>query len=1333
MSEHNIHETGNSANNQQQLQHTGTGRRDQLNQLNERLATAYDYIHANSRAQESFAIPPPPSHQSNRGPFDAINNALNRHRREMNGRHMAPNNDQHGFQATPASVSHPQSQMSVFDTQYPYGEAPISLTESSQLPIHDMINGEYTVNPQMLAQTPIEELLISNDQQLSQPFHHEHTINPQMLVNDQVDGAPVSFAQSSQLPVHQINNSEYTVNPQMLAHNQVVGTPIDHGQQSQSIDYADGVGYLNNPHMFAHLQAEGTPINYSQQSQLTINGNQHQALDFSHDFGGHQQFQMSTDYTDSVGYLNDPQMFAQNQIERTPINHGQQSQLPIYGNQHQAHDFSHNFGQQQTQIQDQHANDIGHSLGQQASVDYPFQNGSINFDQPLSVPIHATNNNGHDISQRVPAHFQVAGTLAHSGQQPPQMPVNQTNFNGVNNNRQSIQAITTTRISSFANLSAEDQNAEFRHFFQQRLTQGDTTRMEFATFKSWYIGEQLDGKSKPTLAYGVAPLHKALRFASNVPKHQPMIPPDDQEHIQPSTIIYQGTGRELTTGFQYTMGPLPTLNKKSMRPNSEQYLQKPRKSTKSNVPARRASKAVASAGQSPLPVSLPSMVQPVLSSTARAPAPAPTPSAVATPALPSTARAPAPAPISSAVAIPALPSTARAPAPDPTLSAVAIPTLPSTVRTPAPVSNPSAITIPALPSTTKAPTPTPTLSTITIPTLPSTTKTPTPDPTPSAIEILAFPSTVKAPASAPTLSTITIPALPSTTRAQAPTQLATANRRDQRLQSGNPQQTGIITSAKGKEVSREQRNEATSAAQPTIIRADQIRSLAGKYTISLSNLPEIIHYDEAFEDDIFHALDAAISAIDTKIAEGAGKAEMPRNNESRTMVEMALPAILQKSIARLSLENPSDARKSFENYAGNIGNSSGNSLPFAPESQFVKEETKVVDGTKQTVRLVNDGVPACATHTFRLDKIECGLDGIEVKGSYSMYTKTTFTNATTPLKYAIGLEIQVAEIGNNRVRGGLLNYERPLPSNPAGVPRWADILDLFKLQAAEWGLNTRIQGLPTSQTSTSTSLSNKQQNDTKRSEAKESDIEQQMPFSRLVQGQGAKAGQPQQQKGRGDKRKRQHQPELHASPIISTSSSGDSSPSSNSSSQISNATTGTMSVSPRKVAEFSRLADNPPPPKRPKNGYRVGSLKRGTSMMDASSLMGQPPMNRISQNDHMHPARSLSESVRSPIATANATAAENLMPTQVTPLDSGMDAFQLHKLAMLQYVNNPRPYEYPTSESPQPSRTLSTRSDIPTQIQARLLRPPTEAELAPHREQVLSVWKSSFPKEKKSS
>ncbi|TEY41036.1 hypothetical protein BOTCAL_0406g00050 [Botryotinia calthae] len=1123
----------------------------------------------------------------------------------MNGRQMAPNNNQHGFQATPVNLSHPQSQMPVFGIQYPYGGTPINLAESSQLPVYDTNDNGYAANPQMLIQSQIEGSLINNDQQLSQlPIHHEHTVNPQMLVNDQVDGTPINFAQPSQLSVHHMNDSEYTTNPQILAHNQIEGTPINHGQQlsqlpihheytinpqmlvndqvdrtpikhsqqSQSIDYTDSVGYLNNPHMFAHPQAEGTPINDGQQSQLHINGNQHQALDFSHDFGDQQQSQMSTDYTDSARYLNNPHMFAHPQAEGTPINDGQQSQLIINDNQHQAQDFSHNFGQQQTQIQGHHTSDI-------ASIDYPFQNGSINFDLPLSIPVNATDNNGHDISQRVPAHC---------GQQPPQMPVNQANFNGVNNNRQSIQAITTTRISSFANLSAEDQNAEFRHFFQQRLTQGDTTGMEFAIFKSWYIGEQLKGKNKPTLAYGVTPLHQTLRFDSSVPKHPPMIPPNNR--------------------------PRPTLNGQAMRPNNERYLQKPRKSTKSNIPERRASKAVASAGQSPLPVSLPCVVQP---------------------ALPSTTRVQAPTPLATAM--------------------------------------------PASLSTTKD--------------------------------------------QAPTPSAIAVSTLPSTTRAQASTQSAMAmpavTRKGRKLQIGNPQQIGIITSAKGKEIPREQRNEATSAAQPTIIRVDQIRSLAGRYTISLSNLPDIIHYEESSDEDIFHTLDAAIQAIDAKIAAGTDKVYMPRDNDSRTMVEMALRAILQRSIARLSLDISSDARKSLEDYAAskNISHSSIKSLEFAPESQFVEEEIKAVGGSKQTVRLAKDGVPACATHKFMWDTIECNLNGIEVKGSYSLYTKTTFTNATTPLKYAIELKTQVAEIGNHRARSGLLTYERPLPSNVAGEPRWADVLDLFELQAAEWSLNTRIQGSPTSQTLTSTTLSNKQQNGTKRSDAKESDVEQQLPFSRPVQGQRAKAGQqltPEQQKGRGDKRKREQQPELHASPVISTSSSGDSSPLSNSSSQISNATTGTMSVSPRPVAELSRLLDISQPSKRSRNGY------------------GQPPMNRIYQNDHMHPARSPSESVRSPIATAT----QNLMPAQVSTQDSRLhvvDAMSLHRQAMLLYANNPRPYKYPTSESTQPSRTLSTRSDMPTQMQAQLLRTPTEAELAPHREQVLSVWKSSFPKEKKSS
>lgn len=80
-----------------------------------------------------------------------------------------------------------------------------------------------------------------------------------------------------------------------------------------------------------------------------------------------------------------------------------------------------------------------------------------------------------------------------------------------------------------------------------------------------------------------------------------MMPPNNKGQIQPPTLKYQNTGRELNTGFQCTMDPSPTLNEQAMQPKNSQHLHRPRNSVSSDKRARRTSLAVLSAGELPLP------------------------------------------------------------------------------------------------------------------------------------------------------------------------------------------------------------------------------------------------------------------------------------------------------------------------------------------------------------------------------------------------------------------------------------------------------------------------------------------------------------------------------------------------------------------------------------------------------------------------------------------------------------------------------------------------------------------------------------------------------------
>ncbi|KAF7900466.1 uncharacterized protein EAF01_007768 [Botrytis porri] len=997
-----------------------------------------------------------------------------------------------------------------------------------------------------------------------------------------------------QLPNYHTHNRGYTVDPQIPAsypvnlalinHDQVPPWPVYHG---------DNNGYIMDPHMPAYQEVEGPPINHDQQVPQSL---VYHGAPINHG----QQVPPSLSYHE---HPVNPQMLACHQFEGSPINHVQQPQLPINSNHHQpqlqAQDLSYIFGQQQTQVQDDYMSDIERSISQQAFVDPPFQSALTDFGQPLSMPVHAADYSGHDMSQQAPAHFPVGGDPTHLGPQP-QMHVNQTNFSPVNNNQQAYQGMATTAVSSFANQSAQEQDAEFQHFVQQRLALGEVQLMEFETFKAWYIGQQLQGNITPTIEHGVTPLDQALVLNNDVAIQQSLILPNNQERMQPPPMIYQNRG-ELTTGFQHTMPPPTTLSLQAMKPNSEPYLQQPQESIDSDVQARRTSLAITSSGQSFLPVSSPSMALPALSLTTTMAAP---------------------------------PSITRAQAPSLT-------------------------------------------------------------------------------------TTVPAPSVPAFTR------------RNQKLKNEKPPQMGKKTCATGKRNSREQKTEATPAIQQTSIPIDQILSPTGNYTVSLAYLPPVFDSREPFDVSAFTALTAGAENIDRQEKR---KSRMRMTQGSSFIVKMALREMLQQSIVHLSLETSPGARTSVP--TKDADKPEIKLLLFASKSQFVVEEgeedAKVVRGKEQIVKPARDGDLEFAKHTFKCRAINIDLNGIEVEGSYSLYTKTSFVNANTPLKYAIGLEIMVTEVGKRIARDNLLTYERSLPSQIAGEPVWADIIDLLKLQATEWDTNTGNQDPPAFQTSTSTSPSNQQQNDK----------EEQLPSSGPVQGQRARTRQsitPEPRSVRGEKRKQQQQPELHASPVIFVSSSeANNSSSDQANSPISNASTDRTSVSPQLLAEPSRLSGNSRPIKRSRNGYEMGSLEGGTGMKKSSPSrkqarlpLMQPLMNQISQNDHMHPARSPSEIVRSRVTTET----QHRMPAPVSDQAQGSSAAEqiaVHKQGML-LANSERPYQEIISPLTQPLRTFSAQSNMPTQMGTRLLRKPTEAELAPHRERVHSMWKSAFPFGRKSS
>ncbi|KAF7887093.1 uncharacterized protein EAF02_003740 [Botrytis sinoallii] len=305
-----------------------------------------------------------------------------------------------------------------------------------------------------------------------------------------------------------------------------------------------------NPQIPAHHYVDGTLINHDQVPQWPFDSNQHQAQDPSYTFG-QQQTQIQSNYPSNIDHGIAQQPFIDLPFPVPPIDLDHLFPLPVYATHSNGHDISQQIPAQfqhgeapvhcgqQPQMPVNQNNFNGVNNNQQAYIDFPFQIAPIDFEQFFPTPF---DDNGHNISQQIPAQSQLGEAPAYCGQQR-QTPVNQTKFNGVNNNQQAYQGMDTTAVSSFANLSAQEQVAEFQHFVQQRLALGDTQMVQFEIFKAWYIGRQFNGIITPTLAYGVTPLHPALNFNNNVPIQQPMMPLNNQEYMQPPTMIYQNTGK----------------------------------------------------------------------------------------------------------------------------------------------------------------------------------------------------------------------------------------------------------------------------------------------------------------------------------------------------------------------------------------------------------------------------------------------------------------------------------------------------------------------------------------------------------------------------------------------------------------------------------------------------------------------------------------------------------------------------------------------------------------------------------------------------------------------
>ncbi|CAD6443601.1 3c068ac8-5ff7-49b7-a561-82843fb37e43-CDS [Sclerotinia trifoliorum] len=175
---------------------------------------------------------------------------------------------------------------------------------------------------------------------------------------------------------------------------------------------------------------------------------------------------------------------------------------------------------------------------------------------------------------------------------------------------------------------------------------------------------------------------------------------------------------------------------------------------------------------------------------------------------------------------------------------------------------------------------------------------------------------------------------------------------------------------------------------------------------------------------------------------------------NQDLVMGVMRQLLENSIAHFSLDTSSNTRQNLEYYqkTPNLSYHAGNLTQFASKSQFSNPVNVITDGTEGAAgpsTTVKDKAKINPTSVILYEPIKGLFDGRSMMGNCTMYTRTIFVDANSPLRYAVGFRIENVMIDGRNAQG-MLTYERSLPTGIQGEPRWSDICDVLKSQHAEW-------------------------------------------------------------------------------------------------------------------------------------------------------------------------------------------------------------------------------------------------------------------------------------------
>ncbi|ESZ99084.1 hypothetical protein SBOR_0494 [Sclerotinia borealis F-4128] len=195
------------------------------------------------------------------------------------------------------------------------------------------------------------------------------------------------------------------------------------------------------------------------------------------------------------------------------------------------------------------------------------------------------------------------------------------------------------------------------------------------------------------------------------------------------------------------------------------------------------------------------------------------------------------------------------------------------------------------------------------------------------------------------------------------------------------------------------------------------------------------------------------------------------NRPLRNPLPMMGKELITQSMVQLLEDSSSDSQRDIHYYStsSDLGYHSGNLTQFAHISEFIKVEDGKVTRIKDANGITTPPITICNSTYGPLNKNF-------TTGTYTMYTKTVFSGTLKwnlkhvkgmriedmmvegvyPLTYGVGIKIEDVVVKGVPAKG-MIFYERSLPTTLKGEPRWTDIQDLLRLQAAEWNVYIKIQ------------------------------------------------------------------------------------------------------------------------------------------------------------------------------------------------------------------------------------------------------------------------------------